>query len=284
MKTILISDLETKRESVIPYALNFTKHIDDTLQIIHLVDSRKQKVASSAYADSQTFEVSKKLNYTEVKERDLHQNRLALDRILSKEASRLNYPLRVNTVIEENSIESRLNSEQKTEETSIILASSEMEGTIFHDLDEFLEVAGKYGKFSLLIPPGHSFKTPQRVAVYHDFEKGNKVDLSDVLSFLKCFKPEVTIVDVTNKRSYKNLLDKSIAWQKVTQKEWELDLLLHTELLGGENKEKILIDFFNQMQFDLLAIPLKKSKGIGLYSSGSLNQLILETGLPIILY
>lgn len=284
MKTILISDIKTKKDTVIPYALNFTKHIDDTLQIIHLVDPRKQKVASSAYADSQTFEVSKKLNYTEVIERDLHQSRLALDRILSKEASRLNYPLRVNTIIEENSIENRLDSEQKDGEPSIILASSEMEGTIFHDFDEFLEVAVKFSKLSLMIPPGKEFKIPEKVLIYHDFEKGNKVDLMDALNFFEAFRPEITIIDVANTENFKNIEEESSAWCKVTHEEWKSELRLQVKILEGNHTEKALIDYINQNNIDLLAIPLKKHYGLNLYPSGSPYQLISETELPVILY
>jgi len=37
-KTILISDMGGKQETVLPYALNFTKHLSDNISIIHVVE------------------------------------------------------------------------------------------------------------------------------------------------------------------------------------------------------------------------------------------------------
>lgn len=171
MQTILISDIDTKKDSIIPYGLNFIKFIDDRVKIIHLIDSRSHQAVSSAFADSQSFEVSNKLSFSEIIEREKHQAKLALDKLLSREASRLNFPLKVNTIIEENSIEKLLSSENENGEKRLIISSSQFKGTIIDDIDEFLSINRKFNFMSLVIPPGHHFKFPEKVFVYHDFKK-----------------------------------------------------------------------------------------------------------------
>ena len=91
MKTILISDVGSKTKVIIPYSLNFTKFIDDTINIIHVVDPRKQQGVAGAYADSQSFQIGRKLTQKEIIEREKHQARINLDNLLSKEASKVKF-------------------------------------------------------------------------------------------------------------------------------------------------------------------------------------------------
>jgi len=284
MKSILISDIETKKETVIPYALNFIKYIDDSIQILHLVDSRKHHAVSSAYADSQSFEVGKKLSYQEILEREKHHTRMALDKILSKEASRLNFPLRVNTIVEENSIENHLSNEINGADKPLILSSSEFKGTIVDDIEEFLELNRKFAYLSLIIPPGMEFKLPEKVIIYHDFKKGDKVNLNDLIEFLNFFKPEITIVDVANKNNITNVKEESEAWKKVKLENSNPEMIINIDILESDSKEMALLSYFESNTANMISVPQQTQYGFTFFKSITSKNLINNLSKPVIIY
>lgn len=55
MKTIIISDIEGKSESIIPYGLHIRKHTRSEADILHIIDPRKQQGTGSSYADSKSI-------------------------------------------------------------------------------------------------------------------------------------------------------------------------------------------------------------------------------------
>jgi len=284
MNTILISDIKTNKKSVIPYALNFIKYIDDKIKIIHLVDPRKRQAVSSAYADSQTFEIGKKLSHAEILEREKHQIKLGLDKVLSKEASKLNFPLRVNTIVEEKSIENCLSTEINLDKKRLILSSSEFNGTNIDDIDEFLELKRKFEYLGLIIPAGMEFKFPSKVIVYHDFKKGNKVDLNELIDFYKYFNPELQIVDFANNKSINDITDEVEAWKKVKLENFNSNMMINIDIVESENTEQGLMDFIESNNADIISLPQQTQYGFSIYKSNIAKNLIKKITKPVIIY
>jgi len=188
LNTIFISDIGGKQETVLPYVLNFTKHISNKISVIHVVDPQKQPAVSSAYADSQSFEVGNKLSHQEIIDREKHNADLILKRHLSKEASKLNYPLRVKTIVESDSLKNKLSEELgNNDEQSLIIISASFEGTILDDLDEFLETTKSYNTITLIVPPGHEFSVPEKACVLYDFDSNIHNGVFNVINALEAF-------------------------------------------------------------------------------------------------
>ncbi len=286
MKTILISDVGGKQETIIPYALNLTKHIDNTIDIVHVIDPRIQQGVSSAYADSQSFQVGEKLSYARIIEREVFQTRLILDKLLSIEASKLNFPLRVNTIIEGNSIENLLQTIIRVDEPSIIISSSVLEGTILIDLDESFEIAKKFNNLSLIITPGCKFSVPKKILIQYDFELGINEGIFKVLDYLKPLKPRIDVVDVAEKDKYPEMVLKSDEWKQVVNNYMDSSLPITTNILTGNHHAEVLSRFILRNNYDLVAIPkhMKASPGINIFSKDLSKQLVESLDIPVILY
>jgi len=286
MKTILISDIGGKQESIIPYGLNFTKNIEDSINIIHMVDPREQQGVAGAYADSQSFQIGRKLTSKEIIEREKHQAKINLDNLLSKEASKLNYPLRINTIIEENSIDRYLNTEIVNEPLSFIISSSAFEGTVFHDISEFLEVTNRMNNVSLIVPPGYEAIIPRKLIVLYNFSLGNNDGIFNLLKTLKPMKMSVTVANVTENKQYHEMLIKSEAWKQSANNHLGLSKPLTTNILVGKQQMDTAINFIQRNNFDLVAIPhnIKELAGMYNYPKATLEQLIYNLNLPVLLY
>jgi hypothetical protein len=286
MKTILISDVGGKQETIIPYALNLTKHIDNTIDIVHVFDPRVQQGVSSAYADSQSFEVGEKLSHNKIIEREVAQTKSTLDKLLSIEASKLNFPLRVNTIVEENSIENLLHTIIKVDEPSIIISSSVLEGTILNDFDESLELAKMFNNLSLIITPGSKFSVPKKVLIQYDFELGINERIFRVLDYLKPFNPHIDVVDVTEKDKYPETVLKSEAWKQVVNNYINASFPITTNILTGNQHAEVLSRFILEKSYDLVAIPkhMKASPGINIFPKHLSKQLVNTLDIPVILY
>lgn len=286
MKTILISDVGGKQETIIPYALNLTKHIDNTIDIVHAIDSRIQHGVSSAYADSQSFQVGEKLSPTKIIERDVSQTRLILDKLLSLEASRLNFPLKVNTIVEGNTIENLLDTIISVDEPSIIISSSVLEGTILIDLDESFEIAKMFNNLSLIITPGIKFLVPKKNLIQYDFELGINDGIFKVLDYLKPLNPQIDVVDVVEKDQYSEMEIKSEAWKLIANNYMNTSLPITTNILTGNQHAEVLSGFILKNNYDIVAIPkhMKAAPGINIFSKDLSKQLVESLDIPVILY
>ena len=287
MKTILISDIGGKQESIIPYALNLTKHIDNTIDIVHVIDSRIQHGASSAYSDSKSFQVGgEQLSYASIIEREVSQTRSKLDKLLRIEASKLNFPLRVKTIIEENSIENLLHTIIKVDEPSIIISSSALAGTILIDLDESFQIAKEFSNLSLIITPGSKFTLPKKILIQYDFELGINDGIFKVLDYLKPLKPHIDVVDVAEIDKYPERVTKSDEWKQVVNNYLNSSLSITTNILTGNQPTEVLSSFILKNNYDMVAIPknMKTSNGINIFSKNLSKRLVESLDIPVILY
>jgi len=286
MKTILISDFGGREEIIIPYALNLTKHIHNTIDIVHVIDPRVQQGVSSAYADSQSFQIGEKLSHSQIIEREVSLAKTTLDKLLSIEASKLNFPLRVNTIVEENSIENLLHTLIKVDEPSIIISSSVLEGTILNDFDETLEIAKMFNNLSLIIAPGSKFSVPKKILIQYDFELGINEGIFRVLDYLKPLNPHIDVVDVTDKDKYPELILKSEAWKEVVNNYINSSFPITTNILTGNQHAEVLSRFILENSYDLVAVSkdMKTSSGINIFSKNMSKQLVEGLDIPVILY
>jgi hypothetical protein len=288
-KTIFISDIGGKHETVLPYALSFTKHISNNLSIIHAVDPQKQPAISSAYADSQSFEVGSKLSKHQIIDRELHKADLLIEKKLSKEASKLNFPLRINTIVEAGSLGEKLSEELNADALSLIMIGANLEGTILHDLDEFFEITKQFKNISLIIPPEFEFTVPEKVFVLYDFESNIHNEIYNVINALEAFNPLINVADVVehqNDLKYIEMEIKSAAWLQQAGKFVASNPRLTSNILSGKHYSETVLNFIQRNNYDLVAIPknMKDSINSNIFSKQISKQLINRLETPVILY
>lgn len=286
MKNIIISDISRGNDSIIPYALNFAKFIDEKVHIIHSIDSRIHQGIAGAYADSQSFEIGSKLTHDEIVEREKKQSLTSLDRLLSKEASKLNFPLRVYTTVEEKSIYKLLIDKINDEQPSYIISNSSFRGTAFHGISEFLEVTNRLNTIPFLVPPGHQTIPPRKLIVFYNFNSGNKDDVFKMLTGLRSLKMSVCIADVSEHSKYPEVLVKSEAWKQAANKHIGLSSPLTVNILMGEQFTDIAVNYIRVNNYDIVAFPrdLKELTGMNKYPKNKLEELINDLALPVLLY
>ncbi|MFW5721457.1 MAG: universal stress protein, partial [Bacteroidota bacterium] len=204
MKIIIISDIKGESESVIPYGLNLAKNLEAEVEIIHVIDSRTLQGVQSPYSDSQSVSPGNKLSHKEIIEREKKFAEIELDKLLSSEASRLNYPLKIKTHIVEGNNEKIISQRIKSAKQSILIMSSVPDNLVFSSRKEILDIIYRLDTLSLLVSPGYKYKEFKKVALL-SIPKLKKINtIKERLKFLEHFNPGIHIVNfVKNKNKVK---------------------------------------------------------------------------------
>ena len=286
MKSIIISDIYSKFESIIPFALHFSKQLWDKTTVIHAVDPRKHQAVSSAYADSQTFEVGRKLTHDEILGREIHEAHHKLDDLLSREASRLNFPMRVNVKVLDSTLGDLLEIEAGNYPDALIIVSSEPDGHIFEHFAEVLELAGNFKNLVLVIPPGLKFTESRKTFVFYDFNSYAYHSVLPVMDLLMPLKPALTVADVDAEGKYLEMEMQRQAWQEVVKKLIEPGVRLSSTILTGKDHARTVAGYAQRNGYSLAALPHCNGKGGPgkKYSQKTILQLIGEIGIPVLLY
>lgn len=286
MNTLLISDIKRKGESIIPYALNFSKLVNNRVRVLHTVDPQKQPAVCSSIADSQTFEVGEKLSHKQIIEREISDTKTELDAMLSSEASRLNYPLRVSTSVTENTIEARLRPELEKGDVKLVIFSAVPDGAVIDSLNEILHLISSFDIFSLVVPPGKKYNKPAKAFVLYDFNIEKNQHIFSLLIFLAKFELAVNVASVAKKGDYAEMVMKSELWKQVAQNHHRSKLRITTNILEGENSDETLLNYINRNRFDLVIIPKSKAESnkTELFSKKLLNHMINNLNIPILIF
>ncbi|NJM14089.1 MAG: hypothetical protein HC896_00675 [Bacteroidales bacterium] len=203
MQVITISDIKGKTKSIIPYGLNLAKRLQAKVDIIHSIDSRTQHGVNSPYADSQSITPGNKLSHEEIMLREKNTTRNALDKLLSREASVLNFPLKVNVTIEENTLKKTINSKTGNDSNTLVAVNSEPDNYIFHSQKEIVETLKNSNLQVLVVPPGRKFKEFSNVLLVTNFSSNKGFDkYSKAVFLLRDFKPLIHAVDVAKPNKY----------------------------------------------------------------------------------
>jgi len=207
MKTIIISDLESRKESILPYALNFAKYISNEVDIIHPIDSRVFHAVSSEYANSQRMGAGDSLSNEAIMKRDIHKAETAMDRMISSEVSRLNYPLRVNGIVRESTLEDLVTGSFGDEEYKLLITAAEPDGKIVDDLDEVIRISGLVNALALVVPKKQRFHEPKKAFTLNNIEHGGDTFNSGLSYLVMTFNLVIdqivtTIVQNTHLKTY----------------------------------------------------------------------------------
>jgi hypothetical protein len=99
MKTIILSDINNSAKSIIPYGLRLARELESEVDLLHVIDPRTHTGAYSSLSDSQSISPGETLSHAETIQHAKNRVSIKLDKLLSAEGSRLNYPLKLTGLL-----------------------------------------------------------------------------------------------------------------------------------------------------------------------------------------
>lgn len=174
MRTIIVSDITETSNSIIPYGLNIGKHTQTKVDIMHCFDPVIVQGPYSPFSDSQSITPGQKLSHEETLQKEKGVINDKLSQFLSKEASALNYPLRVYTITEVGDANSCISGQIKKHKNPLVVTGTKPASSMTVNLRELLKVLFNYNVMVMIIPPGKKFIKPDTCCLLTDlYTEGN---------------------------------------------------------------------------------------------------------------
>lgn len=204
-----------------------------------------------------------------------------MDNILSAEASRLNYPLKVNRVITENTLEDEIIKRTGDKVPAVFVVSNEPDGTIFQSLDEILNVVKKAGAIAIIVPPKKEYTDWKKIVLPVDFDQIELAKFSDIKFVMDKFEPLVNVVSVTGDKNFLNMQFKSETWAKNGIKLF-MPASVKTSVLEGNNFADTITGFVNRNQPDLLMLLRKKQNAVeSMFVNDNISKMVKQVNVPV---
>ena len=280
MKTIIISDIHSESKTVIPFGLRVGRAFETETDVLHIIDSRAQQGEYGQMSDSQSITPGEKFSQKEIFEREKTRAENEMDKILSAEASRLNYPLKINRVIVENTVEDEINKRVDEDEPNLFVISAEPDGIIFQTLDEILEVLRTAGAIAIIVPPGKKFANFENIILPVDFNTDDISEFTDVKFVFEKFKPLVDVVSVTNGKNYLDMEMKGETWTKSAKRSF-LPTTVKTNVLEGKDFAGTVTNFIKRNEPNLVMLFRKKQNPIeSIFKDDAMYEIIKNVNVP----
>lgn len=284
MRTIIISDIRGSAQSIIPYGLNLARAMDSNVVVLHVVDPRVNQAKYSSYSDSQSLTPGEPLGHVESSEKEVTLVNTELDKLLSRETSSINYPLKVDTLVKAGSIEDEVEKLIAEETSSLVVTSSEADGAIFDDKSEIYDMVKDSKAMCILVPPGKEFKEYKKILLPVDFESDELERYSDLRFFFEAFDPTINAVSVADNKDYLELELKSNAWTKLA-KDTLLPAKVRANVLKGKDYTDTLIKYSIRNEPDLMMLfQHKKNLFKKNFKTELVDTIIKKTNIPTLYF
>lgn len=283
MKTIIISDIFSKKESIIPYGLNMAKTFETEVDVLHIIDPRVNQGEYSSFSDSQSITPGHTMNHDEIVQRERNKADIKLDKLLSSEASRLNYPLKVHTDIEENTVIDAIQLKLEQEPVALVIMSSEPDGYIFQSKDEIVSTLEHTGALGLIVPPNQSFRMINKVIFPVDFKAEDFGAYAKIHAFIRHFNPVIDAVGY-EKNGNGSLEQESEKWLEIARSSF-VPSTVNAKILKGENFANALNDYIENVQPDvLILLEHKENALVSIFKTNEAKVLLPQINLPVLLH
>ncbi|MDZ7737872.1 MAG: hypothetical protein U5K32_02145 [Bacteroidales bacterium] len=252
MRTIIISDIKSKEESIIPYGLHIAKLLESEAEVVHIIDPRIQQGVASSYSDSQTITSGDKLDHEKIIEREMHYANKELDEILIREVSRLNYPLKASKIVQENTIIRKIKELERDIDDPLIIVNSEPDSYIFNTLHEAVSIISKINAASFFVPPGYDYKEFNNILIVPHNSAQDIKKYAWLLEAIFKKEPRVTAFDIINDeekyKQEKEILENRMKNVSLVSSGPDIETMLFT----GHNYFDILEEQIKEIKPDLL--------------------------------
>ncbi len=254
MKTIILSDINNSAESIIPYGLRLARELESEVDILHVIDPRTHLGYYSSLSDSQSISPGDTLSHAETIQHEKNRASIKLDKLLSAEGSRLNYPLKINRVIVESSLEEELERLTAQNPNTLLLVNSEVDQDMIDTIEEVLRLIRKTGVPLVVVPPGESFKSDITALTPLDPGEVEFTALSALKFFFNGLKMTIDGVSVASKGDYAEMELKLIAWKDALASLYLPNINLKTNILEGETFNETISNYFKRNNRDMLLL------------------------------
>jgi nucleotide-binding universal stress UspA family protein len=284
MKTIIISDLRSNSNSIITYGLEVAKAMNSDADVIHVVDPRTNQAKYSAYSDSQSISPVDPMGYPEILQKEITVAQNELNLLLSRETSRLNFPLKVNVVVESGNLEEKIEHIVEDEPYCIVITSAEPDGYHFESKSEIYSLIKGSGAMCILVAPGMEFRDYKKILLPVDFSSKELEKYADLGFFFDAFDPLVHAVTVAHDGDYSELELKSETWKKIANDVF-LPAKIRTNVLKGKDFTDTLVEYCNRNEYDLVMLFQRKLNAFKKnFSSELIGVFIEKTSLPVLFF
>jgi hypothetical protein len=280
MKTIIISDIHSEAKTIMPFGLRVGRAFETETDVLHIIDSRALQGEYGQMSDSQSITPGDKFSQKEIFEREKTRAEKKMDDILSAEASRLNYPLKVNRVIVENTVEDEIIKRVGEDELNLFVISAEPDGTIFQSLDEILDVLKTAGAIAIIVPPEKKYSDFEKIILPVDFSTDEITQFTEVKFVIEKFKPLMNVVSATEDKNYLEMEMKADSWAKNAKKSF-LPTNIKTNILEGKNFADTVMRFIQRNKPDLVMLFRKKQNPMeSIFKDDAVNKIIKNVDVP----
>jgi len=285
MKVFIISDIGARNESMVPYGLNIGKHNETGVEILHIIDPRSPAGVSSPYSDSQSITPGKKMSHDEIMKRDKHQVEKDLDRLLSAEASRLNYPLKVETKVESGPVEPELKHIFGAEDDSICIASAIPGNSMITDLSELISIFSKLEVPLLIVPPGYAWREPAEIRLFNDFS-GSSDRVTGALRWYDAFPLTIQAFGIVDGKGLDELEKRGENWGKTLGGSVGQNTVVKTSVISGKADAAAISDHIRQSAAGLVMLPKEvfTDSSFRLKRDADRVKFMSELNMPVLIY
>jgi nucleotide-binding universal stress UspA family protein len=284
MKTIIISDLKSKSKSILAYGLELARAMESEVDVVHVVDPRTSQAKYSSYSDSQSITPNDPLGFPETIHKEVTKAKNELDEMLSREISRLNYPANVNVVVEEGSLEEKIEKIIDYEPYCILVVSSEPDGYHFESKSEIYSMVKDAGAMCILVPPGIEFKEYRKILHPVDFSSKELEKYADLGFFFDAFDPLVHAVALSQDNDYSELELKSETWKKIASDVF-LPAKIRTNVLKGDDFIETMVQYCNRNDYEMIMLFQRKVNAFKKNFKSELAGTFIErTNLPVLFF
>ncbi|MCA1746715.1 MAG: hypothetical protein LC655_03395, partial [Bacteroidales bacterium] len=252
----------------------------------HIIDPRMHQGTASPYADSQTFTPGEKMSQEEIIDREKEFAKKQLDKLLSAEASRLNYPLKYDTSVEEDSLDLKLRKILTEDKEDLCVASLIPDNSMISDLDELLKITEKVELPLLLVPPGYKFIEPSEIALVTDYSKDSFEPLTRALRWFESFHVTLSVFDIVEDMEVKKKENLRELWEQGVSSFIPSSMALQTNILIGKKNKGNIEEQIMKSTANLAMVPgeLFKTSGIQLKKGTDRKAFLRDLEIPVLIY
>jgi hypothetical protein len=255
MRIIIISDITESKETILPYGLNIGKHTDTRVEIIHFVDSRLVQGKYSSHSDSQSITPGEKLSHDAILQRETASIESRMNKLLSKEASRLNFPVRYNQIIRIDKLEGSLEEIIASYENSLVVTSTDPGHSMAAGLDDLLSEVINLDAFVLVVPVEMKFIKPEKALLVANFSEVDDHKTGQLFSWLNPLISSLFVTGHSTSYNADQCVKDMEAW-RASAKVYAQNMLIEaSEMFLGDNPLHILTEYIKHTNPDFIIYP-----------------------------
>ncbi|MEL7587922.1 MAG: hypothetical protein AAGU19_14535 [Prolixibacteraceae bacterium] len=277
MKVILISDIKGKSESIIPYGLRLARSLEAETDLIHILDRRVVQSFPTPYADSHTVAPGEKFSHDELVNKEKGEISEAIGNLLTREISKLNYPLKINVYVKDGSLINWLAGEDGSTGDTILLVNKNPDGQIFVSEGDLIDCCKIFNGVTLFIPPGLEFREYENMLLPADYTDKYTAAYKKMGRFTARFRSFINAVPVSDTEEIGTW-----QWRKEAE-QYFLNSQINCNTMNGILINGDLLHYIGKIQPDLVLYPdQQKSLLKSLFKKDFLITLLGETNSPVL--